>query len=658
MIPTTYAGTAAYLLSAEPSGDVKVTVSRLTERHAGRTRVEERRILGATLRWALQYPVLIDQRAAAQAFRLALTSYDNRPILCPCWPAAVPYGQAALFDGGLKCTWEPDFSRWEFHTGAAPGGYTAAAKTAPVLWGRFDKLPDPDLVTTEVPSLTISFAETGPAAYAVAPAASAAAHQGPSLHGQTWPLLDFEVDYQKTGAGGVDVQVDRQRIGYGRDEAETFYPQTPRRPVRATIAGTPAEAARLIATFHACAGTVAPLWFPSAYQPTRLTANPSASDVHLQVEDATALGGYAYILLRDGAGGANVARQVVAAAGQQLTLNAAPGAMPYGSTSLQLLLFGRFSSDDLSLTWSPAFVTAQCTLIELPPDYSTPAGETFGTTVGKVGAPIFLFEIADQIGGTWYWTNYESAVTVGGHTYEPHQIAWDRITQKLNLDDGKVTLTVDSWEGNPCMRLCVPRRGQQLTLVLKEWDAAGGAVTTHWTGYASSAKARGKTLSIPFTGEGRIFEIRVPRRLDGPTCPWVIFGPGCELDPAAFAVATTGASQPATLSLVVNLAGTFAVHYFAGGWIRRTIAGEGSPTYAVLDSTASSGGQLTLTIDMPLSPPLQIGEAFTLYPGCDQTWDTCTARGNTAKFGGQPRKPAANPAFVAVKQTTPVTSKK
>ena len=79
-------------------------------------------------------------------------------------------------------------------------------------------------------------------------------------------------------------------------------------------------------------------------------------------------------------------------------------------------------SDELTLTWSPALVTAAFTLAEIPPDYSVPSGEIYGETVGQVGAPIFLFEIADQIGGTWYWTNYESAITVGGHIYADGQV--------------------------------------------------------------------------------------------------------------------------------------------------------------------------------------------------------------------------------------------
>lgn len=663
MLATAFADTPVFLLCTEPTSGVQVGVSRLTERHAGRTRREERRALGATLRWRLEYQAIIADRQAAQGFRAALRAFDNRPILCPLWIAAVPYGEPALCAGGLYCTWEPDFTQWALHTTAAPGFTPSAeAKTAPVLWGRFDKLPDPALVTTEVPDPKISFVETGPAAYAVAPAAAIAPHTGPMLHDQAWPLLDFELDYAKLTAGGVEVQIERQRLGYGRGEAETFYPQTPRRQLGCTVvADSAAEALRLIATFHAAGGPVAPVWFPSAFAPTRLAANPSAGSAQLVVEDAGALGGHPHLVLRDAASGATVARTVIGTAGNVLTLDAAPGDFAAEAVSLQLLLFGRFLSDELSLSWaSPLDIEAKFALTELPPDYGAPAGEVYGLTLGNVGAPIFLFEIADQVGGAWYWTNYESAITVGGHTYEPQQIAWDKISQGLNLDDGKLTLTLDTWEGNPFRRLTVPRRGQQLTVVLKEWDAAGtSAPVVLWRGYASSAKATGKTLKIPVAGEGRIFAQRVPRRIDGPSCPWFIYGPGCGLTPESLAVqAWPGTVSPTEFTF--DSGGPHPEHFYAGGWVRRSQPGDGSPTYTVVDSTASGAapGNLIFTLDTPIDPPVGADEIWTLYPGCNCSWAACEALGNTAHFGGAPRKPAANPAFVAVKQDTSATSKK
>ncbi len=665
MISTTVDGTNVFLLTADPNlGDaVKIGVSRLTERHSGKTRREERRALGATLRWRLEYNSLIDTVAAAQAFRLALKAFANEPILCPAWFASKPYGESLLFTGGLRCTWEPGWTSWELHTGSSPAGFTPSdeARTAPVLWGRFRTMPDPDLFTTELPKVSISFVETGPATYAIAPAAGVTPHNGPTLHGQPWPLLDFTLDYDKTRAGGVEVVIDRQRLGFGRDEVETFYPHAARRPVKYATIGDAAEAARLIATFHACGGTVLPLWFPSAASPTHLAAATSSGSASIDVESAAALGGHPHIIFR-ALGGIDVARKVQSIDGNTLTLDSSPGDFAPEEVSLQLLLFGRFLSDDLELSWAPDdIVRADFSVTELPTDYSAPAGEIYGETLGNVGAPIFTLEATDPIGSVWRWTNFESEVEIEGNTYEPRRFQWERITQRLNLDDAPVQLSVDSWVGNPFMRLAVPRRGQQLTIVLKEWDAGGATPAVQLLrGVAMSASVRGRVIKVPIIGEGtRLFDMRVPRRTDGITCPWLIYGIGCNLDPEAKKVSQTIA-QVAPAKFNIYTGAPREAGYFAGGWARRANPGDGSSTYGILQSSESAGPSHTveITLDMPISPSPGAGEVWTIYPGCDGKRETCAMHGNLANFGGQWRKPASNPVFTPVKQSTAPTSKK
>jgi hypothetical protein len=49
---------------------------------------------------------------------------------------------------------------------------------------------------------------------------------------------------------------------------------------------------------------------------------------------------------------------------------------------------------------------------------------------------------------------------------------------------------------------------------------------------------------------------------------------------------------------------------------------------------------------------------WTVYPGCDHSWERCKELGNSARFRGFPRFPKANPALVAIKQDTPAGGKK
>lgn len=269
-----------------------------------------------------------------------------------------------------------------------------------------------------------------------------------------------------------------------------------------------------------------------------------------------------------------------------------------------------------------------------------------------------LIEVVDQIGGSWYWTNYEADVLVNGTTYSAVKVAWDEIATGINLDDGTCNLTTDSWTGNPFMRLLLPRRGQQLNVTFKEWDLVTGVVDYLWRGYANYAQAKGKTINVPMKGEGKSFDLKVPRRLDGPTCPWVCYGPGCGIDPTTKAKTGTIVSQVDSLTIRVQLASASAAHAWANGWLARAVPGSGSPTYAIMDSTLSSSNMVDLTLDMPFYPALSAGESVTIYPSCANSWDTCIASNPSAVYGGAPRKPDANPVFTAIKSTTPSGSKK
>jgi hypothetical protein len=74
-------------------------------------------------------------------------------------------------------------------------------------------------------------------------------------------------------------------------------------------------------------------------------------------------------------------------------------------------------------------------------------------------------------------------------------------------------------------------------------------------------------------------------------------------------------------------------HYFAEGWIQFGSAA----TYEVrtiLGSSAEVGGQLTLTLNAPLSYAVAT-DVGTLYPGCDGRDVTCASKfGNFLNWGG------------------------
>ena len=661
IIHVTVNSTACLLMAAEPPDGCQWTLQRISSWHASKTRIEERMSLGATLRNKLAFTVPYLDQASAALFFASLRDPNNKPVLCPLWTAATQYGVAQLATSALRITWEPEFSTYQIHTGASPVAWTpsALAKSAPLLWGRFDKpFGGAELDNAELFDAKLEWMETGPEsdpiAYAVTPVA--AVPVGPMVNGVTPALLLQDHYYDKAKANGIDIEVQRSRLGNGRTEVETYHTQTPRRTTQMAAAGDTADMWRLASIFHSCAGSVKALWYPSAYAPARLTANPSAGSTSIQVDDASLLGGHPYICLRNGYG-VDAARYISGVSGNTLVLESAPASMDYTATSLQLLYLGRFKGDELTITYKWSDYSAKLDLVELPPDYSAPAGEVYGSSYGAVDPTAKLFQLTDAIGTVYRWTNYESAISYGGNTYEPRRISHGRIKKRLNLDDGNVTLTCDSWLGNPLMRLIIPRRGQQFTVKLLELDLVTNVATTLWAGTARSAKSSGRILTVNVVGDGRIMEQLIPRQLMGRSCPWIIYDESCGLTPASNAKTGTLLSQVSTYVIRVQLGVEHAAHFFAGGWVQRANPNGGSPTWAILDSAVSSSGALDITIDAILSPAISSGESVTLYPGCDCSFEACTAHANTANFGGFQTMPNANPAFVAIKNTT-TTGKK
>ncbi len=658
IIPVTVDSTACLLMAMEPHGSVAWTLSRLVDVQQGQTLLEERHVLGITLRNKLEWTVSAWDRIQGAAYLAASRDPSNKPVLCPFWPGAVPYGTAALATSSLNITWEPDFAAYQIHMGAAPSGWTpsSSAWTAPLLWGRWDKMPSQDLDNAVLFDGELTFIETGPASYAITPVATVT--YGPTIQGAARPLLAFDCRYDKFKAA-IDINITRERLGFGRDEATTYQPQQPRRMLQMTVEGEAPDMMRLAAIFHACGGTVAPLWFPSGYSPTELTANTSSGSSVVNVQDVSLLGNHPYLILRN-AYGTDVARQIVSSVGNALTLNSSPGTLEASSTSVQALYLGRFRTPELKIVYRSSIdFTAQFGVTELPTDYSNPSGYVYGTNYGQLDPDIPLFKITDAIGTVWYWTSWESAVTINGATWQPKQITYDKISRGI-YNESRTTIKADSWTGSPFLRLLKPRRGLSLAIEILSWDLVSGTAKSLYSGTAFSANRKGKSLNIPVRSEWTdIMEAKVPRQLDGPDCSHTVYDPlTCKLSKAAKLKAGTLVSLVSTYVIRVQLSSSAAAHAFAGGWLMRAAPGDGSPSYAILDSTASSANQVDLTLDMPLAPALVVSEAVTIYPGCDCTWDACVAHGNTANYGGSPRKPASNPAFTAVKDTTPSNSKK
>ena len=80
-----------------------------------------------------------------------------------------------------------------------------------------------------------------------------------------------------------------------------------------------------------------------------------------------------------------------------------------------------------------------------------------------------------------------------------------------------------------------------------------------------------------------------------------------------------------------------ATGWYDGGELTWTSGANAGQTVAVRSWDAATS---TLTLFLPALYPIQVGDAFTIRPGCDKTFATCQAKfDNAINFRGFPHVP-------------------
>lgn len=146
-----------------------------------------------------------------------------------------------------------------------------------------------------------------------------------------------------------------------------------------------------------------------------------------------------------------------------------------------------------------------------------------------------------------------------------------------------------------------------------------------------------------FTCKSKVedLNIQLPRNILQPTCMHTLFDAGCTLNKSAFAVNGTVQAGSTVNKLITNL--TQADSYFDNGQLIFT-SGANNGHVAAVRTYTNSGGTVYFFVPLPTAPA--IGDTFTMYPGCDKTQATCTAKfSNLANFGGFPFVPAPETAL-------------
>jgi hypothetical protein len=179
---------------------------------------------------------------------------------------------------------------------------------------------------------------------------------------------------------------------------------------------------------------------------------------------------------------------------------------------------------------------------------------------------------------------------------------------------------------------------QSVTMTI--FEKIDSNVSVFWKGRLSNIQPSNTTLSLVF--ESIFTSLRRPglRATFQRTCRFALYGKGCLLDPAAFAIPGVVSTIVSNV-LTIPAAAAFANGYFLGGMLA---APDGTLSYI----TGHIGSDITVQrISKSMLTSFELtgaATAVTIYPGCDHSRMTCHEKfNNVLSYGGFDWIPSKNP---------------
>lgn len=490
-----------------------------------------------------------------------------------------------------------------------------------------------------------------------------------------FPFLHDPGTDPKLTFGQVDIE--RQSIGPGRQPAEIFYPQAPETIMQPSYKlKSSAEGIALLGWWLRRSGGADPCWVATTQKIGDLTGDlaigatavPTALPMSVAAGDTLAL-------ITTGTGAEFVRVQSIVGGVPQLA-GPTTVAHPRRWTIVAPALLACHTDEELTLDFHRAgddwIVTTTLAFREVVPEYAATDGEVRGTTLGRVPAEAWLFQIDLDYAGavqSWYLTSWESgATTPDTQAWEYHPCEVDRIIRSIDLEDDSCTFRVRWWAGCPWENWRPGKLAATGTFTAYRaavaLDGTLGVQQLVLSGKLGAPQRDGAILIVKVLGANALFASRAPHAQMTPTCWKRLYGAKCRLDIANWKFdATVGAisGQSVTVNTISRSAGGgLPAGFGSAAWFwlgyLEWVDGSGHPQRAeVLDSTAISGGEITLTLGRSLG--FGVGAEVVLVPGCDKTYDTCVARFANGANGPWHDMPAVSPSF-KVPNSTATPAKK
>lgn len=256
--------------------------------------------------------------------------------------------------------------------------------------------------------------------------------------------------------------------------------------------------------------------------------------------------------------------------------------------------------------------------------------------------PVLLFELG--LSSTVRFAAYKVNVVfpTAGNTYVAKAITISGDSQTLEGQIGRITIKFDntfrdmaSYANNEDFR------GKSITIKRVYMDALGNATYYNevFNGSMETVKEISRNWLVVTATIGKPLTRNTLEFAYQRMCPWVFGNSECNTDGYAnlSSLTAVGTADSGSTTTLVDNALTQADDYWNEGNIEITKSGV---VYyrKVKDFVASTD---TITLDVELTFAIDNTCTYTVYKGCDQTWDTCTginawgpSTDNKYNFGG------------------------
>jgi hypothetical protein len=448
VIETELDGETAFLLNDTPNfkRDYKVTVRSILDSQEGLTKREARRAYSTTLLFDLNFSVAVTG-ADLRTLQGQLRSIEDQQVLTPFWPAVSSWLSRAgmKVTGGLLVAFKRDWSQWEvYENGSEPGWPDDNDYVAPLLVGFLKTAPKLFPGNPSFAIIDFDFSESSKQEYALSFEASAFS-AGPSLTGyDTAPrLLPFVPTFRGIQSK-IDVRVQRESVGFTREQSATFYSHEPWEDnVSAYWARSLSDIASVLYWYRTQSGQGAPFWSLSPLASCSLAIDADAADTSLTMSDVGGIQVNDQLSITQ-SNGTIITRKVTGIAGDVVTVASAFGVDLLAGQIFRRLSLSKLIDKALKLTFkSPVLMTWTMSLSEVRPEVFVPGDETVGVTIGKLTRRCLLYEFRMTIDGQTYiarLTSHERDVLLNDFTYRKEDVAHGQIKQGLNLDRDETTV--------------------------------------------------------------------------------------------------------------------------------------------------------------------------------------------------------------------------